>query len=227
MGSPLERRRGRGRRRFDDHDTAAIRGLLHDLGHEMTALSFLVEAVRGDVKVPGESSSRLELLSLEVSRLLDIISDGLGEGALAGRAELVELRPMAAQLARLAVLAHGAHVAVLPGPELTATVNPVLLWRVLSNLVDNAARAAGPAGNVTLEIQQDTKTIIDVADDGPGFGAGPPGTGSLGLEVITALLEACGGSLEVDSPPGGGARVRVIVPTEASATNRGGARVGG
>lgn len=193
----------------------------------MTALSFLVEAVRGDVTVPGESSSRLELLSLEVSRLLDIISDGLGEGALAGRAELVELRPMAAQLARLAVLAHGAHVALLPGPELTATVNPVLLWRVLSNLVDNAARAAGPAGNVTLEIQQDTKTIIDVADDGPGFGAGPPGTGSLGLEVITALLEACGGSLEVDSPPGGGARVRVIVPTEASATNKGGARVGG
>lgn len=193
----------------------------------MTALSFLVEAVRGDVTVPGESSSRLELLSLEVSRLLDIISDGLGEGALAGRAELVELRPMAAQLARLAVLAHGAHVALLPGPELTATVNPVLLWRVLSNLVDNAARAAGPAGNVTLEIQQDTRTIIDVADDGPGFGAGPPGTGSLGLEVITALLEACGGSLEVDSPPGGGARVRVIVPTEASATNKGGARVGG
>src|SRR6266702_7400610 len=163
MGSPLERRRGRGRRRFDDHDKAAIRGLLHDLGHEMTALSFLVEAVRGDVTVPGESSSRLELLSLEVSRLLDIISDGLGEGALAGRAELVERRPMAAQLARLAVLAHGAHVALLPGPELTATVNPVLLWRVLSNLVDNAARAAGPAGNVTLEIQQDTRTILDVA----------------------------------------------------------------
>jgi signal transduction histidine kinase len=226
MSSPLERRLGRGRRRSDDHDTVAIQGLLHDLGHEMTALSFLVEAVRGDVTLLGESNSRLELLSLEVSRLLDIISHGLGGGGLAGRAERVELRPMAAQLARLAGLAHGADVALLPGPELSATVNPVLLWRVLTNVVDNAARAAGPAGSVTLEIQQDSKTTIDVADDGPGFGAGPPGTSSLGLEVITTLLEACGGSLEVNSPPAGGTRVRVMVPTEAPAT-RDDARVGG
>jgi signal transduction histidine kinase len=227
MVSPLERRRGAGRRRSDDHDTAAIRGLLHDLGHEMTALSFLVEAVRGDVTLRGESSSRLELLSLEVSRLLGVIGQGLGDGALAGRAEPVELRPLVAQLARLASLAHGTQVLLLPGPDVTASLNPVLLWRVLSNLVDNAARAAGRAGTVTLEIRQGAETVIDVTDDGPGFGAGPAGTGSIGLEVVTTLLEACGGSLEVQSPPGGGTTARVTVPTEVPATTRAGAGVGG
>lgn len=40
----------------------------------MTTLSYLVEAVRGDVELPGDAESRLELLSLEMSRLLDIIA---------------------------------------------------------------------------------------------------------------------------------------------------------
>jgi hypothetical protein len=40
----------------------------------MTTLSYLVEAVRGDVDLPGDAGNRLELLSLEMSRLLDIIA---------------------------------------------------------------------------------------------------------------------------------------------------------
>ena len=57
-------------------DALAVRGLLHDLGHEMTTLSYLVEAVRGDVDLPEDAGYRLELLSLEMSRLLDIIATG-------------------------------------------------------------------------------------------------------------------------------------------------------
>ena len=69
MGSPLERRRSEGRRVSDHRDALALRGLLHDLGHEVTTLSYLVEAVRGDVSLPADSGYRLELLSLEMSRL--------------------------------------------------------------------------------------------------------------------------------------------------------------
>ena len=47
----------------------------------MTTLSYLVEAVRGDVKLPGDAGSRLELLSLEMSRLLDIIAQEIPGGA--------------------------------------------------------------------------------------------------------------------------------------------------
>jgi hypothetical protein len=48
MGSPLERRGSGGRRLSDSRDARALRGLLHDLGHEITTLSYLVEAVRTD-----------------------------------------------------------------------------------------------------------------------------------------------------------------------------------
>ena len=76
----FDRRRGRGRRQTDEQDTLAVRGLLHDLGHQMTTLSYLVEAVRGDLDMPGDADMRLELLSLEMSRLLDVIATEMPAG---------------------------------------------------------------------------------------------------------------------------------------------------
>jgi len=35
---------------------------------------------------------------------------------------------------------------------------------------------------------------------------------SLGLGVVTSLLESCGGSLEVEAPADGGALVRLVIP---------------
>jgi signal transduction histidine kinase len=241
MGSPLERRRSGGRRVSDSRDTRALRGLLHDLGHQMSTLSFLVEAVRGDLELPEDASYRLELLSLEMTRLLDMIREGLQAGD--APPEPVRTREVAVQLARLAQLAYQADVELLPGPEATAVINPVLLWRVLSNVVDNAARAAGPHGRVTLAIRHEGSaaggcggssphgnaaggcggssprgnTVLEVTDDGPGFGSAPRGQASLGLEVVTALLVSSGGTLEVVSPPAGGTTVRMTIPGEAVA----------
>lgn len=225
LGSPLERRHSHGRRRSDDRDTRALQGLLHDLGHEMTTLSYLVEAVRGDVALPDDSSNRLELLSLEMSRLLSIIRQGLN-GVHAASPEPVEVRQMLAELTRLAQLTYEADVCLLPGQQTSAFVNPLLLWRVLSNVVDNAARAAGRGGSVTLSVHQYIKTVIEITDDGPGFTAGPPGTASLGLEVVTSLLESFGGSMAVEPAPGGGTTVRVLLPREVAAVASAGVGTG-
>jgi len=215
MGSPLERRRTGGRRVSDNRDVRALRGLLHDLGHEVTTLSYLVDAIRGDTALPSDSGYRLELLSLEMSRMRDIIRHGLaGDGA--GDAAPVNVQDLAAQLTKLAQAAYPAEVTLLPGAAAVVTISPVLLWRVLSNLVENAARAAGRTGTVTVAVRQAGTTVIDVTDDGPGFGAGPPGTASLGLEVVTALLESCGGALAVQAPPQGGTSVLVALPAEVT-----------
>ena len=56
------------------------------------------------------------------------------------------------------------------------------------------------------------RAAVDVIDNGPGFGQGPPGVAALGLGVVTTLLESCGGELEIRAPESGGAHVRVVVP---------------
>jgi signal transduction histidine kinase len=219
MGSPLERRRSGGRRLSDSRDARALRGLLHDLGHEITTLSYLVEAVRTDKTLPDDSQYRLELVSLEMSRLTDLIGQGL-TGDFAGGAEAVSVRDLLVQLTRLAGTAFATEVTLLPGADVTADVNPLLLWRVLSNLVVNAARAAGDRGHVVLAIRQDGGPVIEVTDDGPGFGAGPPGTASLGMGIVGSLLEACGGSLAVSAPAGGGTVASVALPAPRGAPLR-------
>lgn len=223
MGSPLERRRSGGRRLSDARDMRALRGLLHDIGHEIITLSYLVEAVRGDTALPEDSGYRLELLAMELDRLTEIIRDGLSRGT-GNPPGPVPVRDLAAQLARLAQAAYPAEVTLLPGPDATAEVSPVLLWRVLSNLVDNAVRAAGPQGRVTIAVLQEGTAafqegtaVVEVADDGPGFGSGPKGEASLGLDIVVSLLKASGGSLDVRERSTGGTLVRMTLPGQAGA----------
>lgn len=219
MGWSLDRREGQGRRGSDVHDMLAVRGLLHDLGHELTTLSYLIHAVRGEPVLPGDSDIRMELVSLEISRLIDIVTNALTSG---GAADPVDVRAMASQITRLASAAYGAHVVLLPGPGISVQVNPSLLWRALTNVIDNATRAAGQDGRVDVVVGQTPRTFIDVIDDGPGFGNGPPGVASLGLRVATSLLESCGGTLEVHSPTAGGTRVRITLPGQGDTDTRAG-----
>ncbi len=185
----------------------------------MTTLSYLVEAVRGDVDLPEDAGFRLELLSLEMTRLLDVISHEIPGREDAAAVGELSLRSLAGQVTQLARVAHEAAVTLRPGPEVTVRASPVLLWRVLTNVVDNAARAAGPAGRVEITVamlaEPPPRALLEVLDNGPGFGHGPPGAASLGLGVVTTLLESCGGSMAVDAPSGGGALVRIVIPVLA------------
>jgi signal transduction histidine kinase len=214
----MDRRRSYGRRRSD----GAARGLLHDLGHQMTTLSYLVEAVRGDVVLPDDSGFRMELLSVEMARMLEIIASEIPDAHQAEDVGAVNLGALTSQVTQLAEFAHEASVILLPGPLVGVEGSPAMLWRVVTNVVDNAARAAGPEGKVEVEVREEQapgqppEAVIVVTDDGPGFGQGPRGIASLGLDVVTSLLESRGGRLEVRAPEAGGTRVRIIIPVRPS-----------
>jgi signal transduction histidine kinase len=124
----------------------------------------------------------------------------------------------------------------------TALADRTLLDRVLSNLLDNAARHAAAGGLVALEAAGDGEAIVIALDDaGPGIAVRDRerifqrfvrldrsqrgGSGGLGLALARAVARRLGGQLEIEGSRLGGARFVWRLPRAAPA--RGMARAPG
>ena len=104
--------------------------------------------------------------------------------------------------------------------------DPQRLRRVLTNLVENAARHSGDAP-VELDLRHDgARLLVEVRDRGPGL---PPeqagvvtakgvalgerrGTAGLGLWIVEALVTAMDGELRLLPRPGGGLVAHLEIP---------------
>lgn len=92
--------------------------------------------------------------------------------------------------------------------------DPVLVRRVFSNILDNAARAAGAGGTVTIRGRRRSSEVrVEVRDTGLGFGHIPAGLGR-GLSIVESALRAQRGHLEIVSDDLGGTLVKVRLPIE-------------
>ncbi|RMI40077.1 hypothetical protein EBO15_27915 [Actinomadura harenae] len=91
-------------------------------------------------------------------------------------------------------------------------MDAVALWRALRNVLDNACRVAGHRVNVRVGVERGW-VVLQVDDDGPGFGQAPGGLASLGLGIVHDLVSGYGGSLEIRTCEMGGARVRLLLPS--------------
>ncbi|MCB9743937.1 MAG: HAMP domain-containing protein [Alphaproteobacteria bacterium] len=118
----------------------------------------------------------------------------------------------------------------LPEAPLVARVDPMQLSQLLTNLILNAIQAS-PAGGcvrVLLEPSGAEHVLLAVEDEGEGvpmeqreqvlepfFTTKPPGEGTgLGLSIVRRIVLDHQGLLRIESAPGGGARMVVILPTE-------------
>jgi signal transduction histidine kinase len=193
------------------------RGLLHDLGHQLMTVSLLAESLHADGTLTAEARQRADLVVQETARALEMISRTAGGGdrlAPGEPAGLTDVRDVAARVARLTQLTHKTAVRVNPGQPTYLRVDPMTAWRVLSNIVENAARAAGPDGLVNISIRRDAGTVIEITDSGAGPGSAPRGTAGLGLSVVTGLLADCGGGLDISAVKGGGTSARAVFGTD-------------
>lgn len=92
-----------------------------------------------------------------------------------------------------------------------------ILYRVAEELLVNAAKHS-QARAIELVVQRVEDFIcITVEDDGVGFDAATvePQLAGLGLPGVRQLLQHLDGRLEIDSAPGSGSRMSVIVPVRS------------
>jgi signal transduction histidine kinase len=87
-----------------------------------------------------------------------------------------------------------------------------LVWRVAQEAIRNAVRHAG-ARHLSVRVDGDDRQVrLTVTDDGVGFDpAGPARDGSYGLRGLQSLVEDGGGRVRVESEPGVGTTVRMVV----------------
>jgi signal transduction histidine kinase len=169
--------------------------------------------------------------------LLDLVNDILDLARIeAGRLELeragVELAPlirgaldMVAPLAgRKSISLEAEHL------ESSAFVDPARFTQIVLNLLSNAVKFTPQGGRVAVLVREGVdQVVIEVRDSGIGIppndqnrifeafeqaGAVPgeaQGSG-LGLAICRRLVEAHGGTIEVESTPGRGSTFRVTLP---------------
>jgi signal transduction histidine kinase len=87
-----------------------------------------------------------------------------------------------------------------------------LVWRVAQEAIRNAVRHAH-ASELTVEVRGDERQVrLKVRDDGVGFdSSGPMPDDSYGLRGLQSLVEDGGGRVQVESGPGVGTTVRMVV----------------
>jgi two-component system sensor histidine kinase MprB len=87
-----------------------------------------------------------------------------------------------------------------------------VLRRIVSNVLSNAARAAGRSGVVSAQIRlREGVVMLVVEDNGPGFGNIPSGAG-LGLSAVARNIVRYGGRVKCGRGADGGARVSLRLP---------------
>lgn len=90
------------------------------------------------------------------------------------------------------------------------------LYRIAREALFNAAQHAD-AGHVLVRLASEPgEVVLTVEDDGTGFDAGATFPGHLGLRSMRERAREAGGTLELDSSPGCGTRVRIGFPVPAA-----------
>lgn len=215
----------------------------HELRTPLTSILGYLELLRESLAELEPTQDRyLSVIDRNANRLLHLVNDLLFVAQIqAGNFEIEPREVDPADLARAAVdSAQPAAAAKQIDLRLQTTGvsrpvlgDPVRLGQALDNLVSNAVKFTREGGNVLVSTDvSDGRCTLTVTDDGIGIPKAEqarlferffrssnasdnviPGTG-LGLTIARAIVEAHGGTIDLESSPSTGTVARISIPVD-------------
>ena len=190
------------------------REIYHDMRQPVASVFALAAAALAEPGIPRTARANMEEIIKQTEWLADLIRYALHTAAPDGHAGwATDLRSVAREVVDAERLTWAGEASIAaPAEPVFAAVQPVVLRRMVANLVSNAIRAAGPSGRVTVEIGcEQGAARLCVEDSGPGFGKIAKGLG-LGLAAVGRDAVRYGGKVECGNGARGGARVSLWLP---------------
>ena len=210
----------------------------HDLRTPLTTIGGYAEAMQEGRVDPSDLERVASVLSTEAGRLRRLVEDLMLLSRIEARefslrSEDVDLAAhLKGVLEGFRERADSARVVLEEDIRSVGVVavDPDRIAQVVGNLLENALRYTPEAGQVTLSLEESPDGIrVAVADTGPGIEAAdlphiferlyvtaryrpvrPEGSG-LGLSIVRELVAAMGGTTSVESAPGRGTSVSILL----------------
>jgi signal transduction histidine kinase len=212
-------------------------GLAHEIRNPLSTLSLNLDLLAEDFQNPENPrdrriQQRVERLKREVQRLHDVLEDFLRFA----RVQELKLTPTdlnalieelcdfyEPQASTQGIVVRTSFAADLPRLPLDAD----LFKQAVLNLMLNAEHAMAEGGELIMTTRRDGREIaLDIIDTGAGmtddvrsrifdpFYSTRPGGSGLGLPTTRKIVEAHGGTIEVQSVSGKGSRFSIRLPVE-------------
>jgi two-component system sensor histidine kinase BaeS len=220
--------------RTDEQRRSFMADVSHELRTPLTVIQGQLEAIRDGVYPADPAHIAPALAQVGVlERLVDDLRTlALSEsGSLALARQPLDLAALAVEVTaslRPTAAAAGVSLDVQAQPALARVfADPVRMGSVIRNLVVNALRYTPPGGSVTVAVRGVGAGWIELAVHDTGRGIDPAlqpvvferfsrsadssGSG-LGLAIARSIVEAHGGTIAADSPPGAGTTMTVRMP---------------
>lgn len=210
--------------------------LAHDLRHQISLALLLSQRAREDDPVAG-----LDELDRALAKARAVCEDAMADprrGDQAATLRLVDLLEDEARTAgRIARNAGGVGIALRCPRTLRVRATASILSRLVRNLLLNAVHASNAGGRVRISAALDEgRVVVEVRDEGCGMdeeqvrslfttdrsGDGASGGAGCGTLSILACVEHLGATIEIESAPGDGTRVRLgLVSADSRALESG------